>query len=109
MLKAKKTVSNETTSTVAPSIEEIMGQLLVLDMIAASATVRLLRLHDGQEKAELTAQILDEIDTTCRKKGLLLRDIMDAQDYAKKLLGDAQEQADRLDNIKHGYLDRNQD
>ncbi len=108
MLKAKNPAANEATSAAAPSIDEIMGHLLVLDMIAEGATVRLLRLHDGQEKAELTAQILDEIDTSCRRKGLLLRDIMDAQDSAQKLLSDAQARADRLDDIKHGYLGRKQ-
>ncbi|NLS20353.1 hypothetical protein HGP16_27875 [Rhizobium sp. P40RR-XXII] len=107
MPKAKNLTESETTSAVAPSIGEIMGRLLVLDMMAASATVRLLRLHDGQEKAELTAQILHEIDSTCRRRGLHLRDILDAQDYAKKILSDAQAHADRLDDIKFGYLDRN--
>ena len=85
-----------------------MASLMVLDMITASATVRLLRFHDSKEKAELTAQILDEIDTTCRRKGLFVRDIMDAQDYARKLLYNAQAQADRLDDIKHGYINQEQ-
>jgi hypothetical protein len=108
MPKTKGLARNGTNGGVVPSIEEIMGQLLALDMIAVSATVRLLRLHDAQEKAELTAEILREIDSKCRRKGLLLRDILDAQDYAKKLLTDAQAQANRLDDIKHGYLVRKQ-
>lgn len=104
MTSLKKLARNGTLGATIPSIQEIMGQLIVLDLIAASATVRLLRLHDAQEKAELTAEILDEIDSTCRRKGLLLPDILDAQDHAKNLLVDAQAQADHLDDVKHGYL-----
>ncbi len=101
--------SETTIAAVAPTIGEVEGRILVLEMIASSSTAKLLRLHDGQEKAELIAEILKDINVDCRSRGLHIRDIRDAQEYAEELLQDAQDQADGLDNIKHAYLNREQD
>ncbi|MGO4440162.1 hypothetical protein [Rhizobium sp. RAF56] len=102
----KSADSDRTTGAMVPTTGEIEARLLVLDMIAASATVRLLRLHDDLEKSELIAQILHDIDFCCRSRGLHFRDILDAQGYAEELLKDAQTQADGLDDIKHAYINR---
>ncbi|MBB3593488.1 hypothetical protein FHX08_003891 [Rhizobium sp. BK529] len=108
MSKAKSPRSTQLTEVKEPSTVEILGQLLILETVAASATTRLLRFHDSDEKPQLIRQILDEIDDNCRRKGLRLRDVLDAQEFAKNLICDAQAEADRLDSIKHAHLKRSQ-
>ncbi|TCR75586.1 hypothetical protein [Rhizobium sp. BK376] len=109
MAKGKSPAPNETSGAMAPTIGEIEGRLLVLEMVAGSAAARLLSLHDSNEKAALVAAILADIELSCRSKGLHFRDILDAQGYAEELLADAQLQADGLDDIKHAYLHRKHD
>jgi hypothetical protein len=109
MPQRKSSGSNRTSAALAPTIGEIEGRLLALEMIALSSTAKVLRLQDGQEKAELIAAILKDIDVDCRSRGLHIRDIRDAQEYAEELLKDAQDQADGLDDIKHAYLNRERD
>lgn len=109
MTRRKSPSANATAAVAAPTVGEIEGRLLVLDMVAASTIARLLRLHDGKEKDDLIAQILHDIDVSCRSRGLHFRDILDAQSYAEELLKDAQAQADGLDDIKHAYLIRTED
>jgi len=92
------------SSATAPTIGEIEGRLLVLELVASSCLTRLLNLHDGQEKTELIAEIMHDIEVNCRNSGLHSRDIVDAQNYAEDLLKDAQVQADGLEDIKHAYL-----
>lgn len=103
MPKIKGQKSSGKRTATAPSIGEIEGRLLVLEFVALSSLTRLLRLHDGQEKADLVAEILRDIDINCRNSGLHFRDIIDAQSYAEDLLKDAQVQADGLDDVKHAY------
>lgn len=109
MPKRNSSNSPRPIAAVSPTIGEIEGRLLVLEMIASSSTAKLLRLHDSQEKAELIAAILTDIDVDCRSRGLHIRDIRDAQEYAEELLKDAQDQADGLDDIKHAYVNRERD
>ncbi|MGO4569946.1 hypothetical protein AB4Z52_34180 [Rhizobium sp. 2YAF20] len=103
MPKIKGQNSSDKSSATAPTIGEIEGRLLVLELVALSSVSRLLRLHDGKEKADLIAEMLRDIEINCRKSGLNFRDIIDAQSYAEDLLKDAQAQADGLDDIKHAY------
>jgi hypothetical protein len=96
--------SSDKSTATAPTLGEIEGRFLVLEFVALSCLTRLLRLHDGQEKADLIAEILRDIEINGRKLGLHFRDIVDAQSYAEDLLKDAQVQADGLEDIKHAYL-----
>lgn len=96
--------SSDKGNAIAPTIGEIEGRFLVLELVAVSSMTRLLRLHDEQEKAGLIAEILRDIEIKGRNSGLHFRDIVDAQSYAEDLLRDAEAQADSLDDIKHAYL-----
>ncbi|WP_037070534.1 hypothetical protein [Rhizobium sp. CF142] len=104
MQKIEGQNSDDKTSATAPTIGEIEGRFLVLELVALSCSTRLLSLHDGQETADLTAEILRGIETAGRNLGLHFRDIVDAQSYAEDLLRDAQAQADGLEDIKHACL-----
>jgi len=44
--------SSDKGNAIAPTIGEIEGRFLVLELVALSSMTRLLRLHDEQEKAE---------------------------------------------------------
>ncbi|MGM4985561.1 MULTISPECIES: hypothetical protein [Rhizobium] len=101
--------SSDKGNAVAPTIGEIEGRFLVLELVALSSMTRLLRLHDEQEKADLIAEIRHDIEIKGRDCGLHFRDIIDAQSYAEDLLRDAQAQADGLDDIKHAFLKSDRD
>jgi hypothetical protein len=104
MPKIEGKSSSDKSHAIAPTLGEIEGRFLVLEFIALSSMTRLLRLHDGQAKADLIAEILRDIKINGRSSGLHFRDIIDAQSYAEDLLRDAEAQADGLDDIKHAYL-----
>ncbi len=101
MSEAKGRNFNNNSTSAAPSVGEIEGRLLVLELVALNCTGRLLKLHDAQETAELTAEILRNIEVEGRTLGLPFRDIVDAQKYAQDLLNSAQAQSDDLEDIKH--------
>lgn len=84
-----------------PSLGEIEGRLMILELIAATALTRLLRLHDPQERSALIEAVRHAVDRKCRDAELRGSDLSSAEAYAVELLNSAQEQADELDAVRN--------
>ncbi|PKA45517.1 hypothetical protein CWR43_00320 [Rhizobium sullae] len=100
MLRARRDSLGGEPGKAIPSLGEIEGRMMILELVAVTALTRLLRLHDAQERSALMEAIRHAVDRKCSDAKLCSPDISSAEKYAEELLKSAQEQADDLDAIR---------
>ncbi|APO77813.1 hypothetical protein AM571_PC00066 (plasmid) [Rhizobium etli 8C-3] len=100
MLRAKRDSLGGEPGKAIPSLGEIEGRMMILELVAVTALTRLLRFHDPQERSALVEALRHAVDRKCRDAKLSGSDISSAEKYAEELLKSAQEQADELDAIR---------
>ncbi|SCW87669.1 hypothetical protein SAMN02927900_05992 [Rhizobium mongolense subsp. loessense] len=100
MLRAKRDRLGGEPGKAIPSLGEIEGRMMILELVAVTALTRLLRLHDPQERSALMEALRHAVDRKCRDAKLSGADISSAEKYAEELLKSAQEQAEDLDAIR---------
>ncbi|MBB6303729.1 hypothetical protein [Rhizobium leucaenae] len=93
MLRAKRDILGGAPSKAIPSLGEIEGRIMILELLAQTALTRLIRLHSSEEKSELIRAIRHAIDRKCHDAKLCGSDRESAEQYAEELLACAQEQA----------------
>ncbi|MGO4568915.1 hypothetical protein AB4Z52_28675 [Rhizobium sp. 2YAF20] len=101
MLRAKRDALGGEPGKAIPSLGAIEGRLMILELIADTALIRLLRLHDPQKRSALMAAVRHAVDCKCRDARLDAADISSAEKYAEELLKSVQEQADDLDAVRN--------
>ena len=100
MLRAKRERLGGEPGKAIPSLGEIEGRLMILELIAVTALTRLLRLHDPKERSALLEAVRHAVDRKCHDAKLCGSDISSAEKYAEELLRSAQEQADDIDAVR---------
>lgn len=100
MLRAKRDSLGGSPCKAIPSLGEIEGRQMVLELVAVSSLTRLLRLHDAAEKAALKRAMRHAIDRKCHDAKLCDDDIRSAETYAEELFACAEEQASDLDAVR---------
>lgn len=100
MLRAKRDSLGGAASKAIPSLGEVEGRMMILELIALTALTRLIRLHDVGERSDLITAMRHAIDRKCHDARLCGTDTDSAEKYAEELLASAQEQAIHLGAIR---------
>ncbi|MGV1838366.1 hypothetical protein ACQZ6C_26665 [Rhizobium rhizogenes] len=100
MLRAKRDSLGGAASKAIPSLGEVEGRMMVLELIALTALTRLMRLHDVGARADLMKAMRHTINRKCHDARLCGTDTQSAETYAEELLACAQEQAIDLDETR---------
>ncbi|WP_168879224.1 hypothetical protein [Rhizobium sp. P28RR-XV] len=101
MLRAKRDNLGGAPSKAIPSMGEVEGRMMILELIALTALTRLIRLHDVGDRADLLKAMRHAIDRKCHDARLCGTDTDSAEKYAEELLACAQEQAIDLEAIRN--------
>lgn len=101
MLRAKRDKLGGAASKAIPSLGEVEGRMMILELIALTALTRLIRLHEAGERDDLMEAMRHAIDRKCHDARLCGTDTDSAEKYAEELLACAQEQAIDLGAIRN--------
>ncbi|MGO4569909.1 hypothetical protein AB4Z52_33990 [Rhizobium sp. 2YAF20] len=93
MLRAKRDALGGAACKAIPSLGEIEGRMMILELVALTSLSRLLSDHGKKGRAELIKAMRHAIDRKCHDASLCGHDTKSAEDYAEELLASAQEQA----------------
>lgn len=100
MLRAKRDSLGGAASRAIPSLGDVEGRMMILELIALTALTRLIRLHDVGERGNLMKAMRHAIDRKCHDARLCGTDTEAAEKYAEGLLACAQEQAIDLEKTR---------
>jgi hypothetical protein len=100
MLRAKRDSLGGAACKAIPSLGEIEGRVMILELIALTALTRLIRLHNAEEKSDLIKAMRHAIDRKCHDAKLCGTDRESAEKYAEELLVCAEEQAIDISAIR---------
>jgi hypothetical protein len=100
MLRARRDSRGGAASKAIPSLGEVEGRMMILELIALTALTRLIRLHNAEEKSDLMKAMRHAIDRKCHDAKLCGTDTKSAEQYAEELLACAEEQASAITAIR---------
>ena len=100
MLRAKRDTLGGAACKAIPSLGEIEGRMMILELVALTSLSRLLHDHNRHGRVELIKAMRHAIDRKCHDARLCGQDTKSAEDYAEELLASAQEQADEQATLR---------
>ncbi|PZM10027.1 hypothetical protein [Rhizobium tubonense] len=100
MLRAKRDALGGAACKAIPSLGEIEGRVMILELVALTSLSRLLHDHERHGRLELIKAMRHAIDRKCHDARLCGQDTRSAEEYAEELLASAQEQADQQATLR---------